>query len=77
MGIQGGGWAAKEWVVGERDGEWGGVPPKIVRIIILDDLKIWLHGKQQPGKTTGSTETPGCLCARPPAGQLKIFDKIL
>lgn len=40
MGIQGGGWAAKEWVVGERDGEWGGVPPKIVRIIILDDLKI-------------------------------------
>lgn len=31
---------------GGRDGEWGGVPPKIVRIIILDDLKIRLHGGQ-------------------------------
>lgn len=46
MGIQGVGWAAKEWVATERDGERGGVPPKIVRIIILDDLKIRLHGEQ-------------------------------
>lgn len=45
MGIQDGRWAAKEWVVAERDGERGGVPPKIVRIIILDDLDIRLHGE--------------------------------